>query len=197
MSPARVRGTSKHSFGDDMWSLGVTIITVMTGKIPFPTANRNSWMLMNAIISGPQPTLSKEGASSEIHDFIHQCLNQPFKDKACALKLLDHPFLTLARDRGIIQTHKPATLAKCGKLKPLDLPSNASVKKVVEVAISWQLERFEKEINLSSKLSYETSLCNNDLKMKSSKEKILQYLKPQIEWLASQMNVEVSILEDK
>jgi serine/threonine protein kinase len=154
-----------------MWSLGVTIITVMTGKISFPTANRNSWMLMNAIISGPQPTLSKEGVSSEMYDFIHQCLNQPVKDKSCALKLLDHPFLTLARDRGILPTHKPATLAKCGKLKPLDLPSNTSIKKVVEVAISWQLERFEKKINLSREMPYKTNSGKNDPEMKSFKEK--------------------------
>jgi serine/threonine protein kinase len=182
MSPARIRGVTEYSFEADMWSLGITMIAVMTGKIPFPTAN-GSWRLMNAILQGPQPTLNKEDASSEMHDFIHQCLNQPLRDKLSVLKLLDHPFLSLARDRGILPTHKPAILAKCGRLFPSNLSAASSIKKVVEVAISWQLKGWDDERNVNES--------------KSSTRKFSRFSTPQIKHLAFQMGAESSDLEDR
>jgi serine/threonine protein kinase len=183
MSPARIRGVSEYSFEADMWSLGVTMIAIMTGDIPFPTAN-GSWQLMKAILEGPQPTLSKEGVSSEMYDFIHQCLNQPFGEKSSALILLDHPFLSLARGRGILPMHKPANLARCGKL----MPTSTSIKKVVEVAIAWQLEELNNEIKNEKFVIAEA---------KKSTRKFPRFSTPQIQHLAFQMGAESSVLEDK
>jgi serine/threonine protein kinase len=183
MSPARIRGVSKYSFEADMWSLGVTMIAIMTGEIPFPTAN-GSWQMMNTILQGPQPTLSKEGVSSEMHDFIHQCLNQPFEDKSSALKLLDHPFLSLARSRGNLPMHKPAILARCGKL----MPTSSSIKKVVEVAIAWQLQELDNEIKNEKFVGAEA---------KKATRKFPRFSTPQIQHLAFQMGAESSVVEDK
>jgi serine/threonine protein kinase len=53
MSPARIRAVASYSFEADMWSLGITLITIISGKLPFPT-NLGSWQLMNAILNEGQ-----------------------------------------------------------------------------------------------------------------------------------------------
>lgn len=194
MSPARIDGLAEYSFEADMWSLGITMIAVMTGSIPFPTDN-GSWRLMTAILEGPQPTITTVNVSSQMHDFIHECLNQPLRDKSCVEKLLGHAFLTSAKDRGILSEHKPAILAKRGKLMHFDLPTNTTMERIVEVAISWQFERMEDEstsihapINKSEKINHKT---NPPIGL------ISRFPMPKIEWLAYQMSAEASVLKGK
>jgi serine/threonine protein kinase len=212
MSPARIRGVTEYSFEADMWSLGITIITVMTGSIPFPTAN-GSWQLMNAISKGPQPTITTADVSLEMHDFIHQCLNQPLRDKSCVQKLLGHAFLTSAKDRGILSVHKPAVLAKRGKLMHFDLPTNSSMEKIVKVAVSWQLEQMKDQkledditLSLESALKSDKSVDGKgeynpesfiEHKTESSMRSISRFSASNIEWLAIQMDAQTSVLEDK
>jgi serine/threonine protein kinase len=188
MSPERVRGVTEYSYEADMWSLGITMITVMTRRIPFPTS-KGSWQLMKAILEGPQPTITTKEVSSEMHDFIHECLNQPLRDKSSAQKLLNHPFLSLARNRGILPLHKPPVLTQHGKLMPFDLPSDKAIDRIVELGISWQLERMEDEYNLSID------------KSSHQKEPLVKHFsrfsKLHIESLATQMGAETSILEEK
>jgi serine/threonine protein kinase len=204
MSPARINGLAEYSFEADMWSLGITMITVMTGSIPFPTAN-GSWQLMNAILKGPQPTITTVDVSSEIHDFIHQCLNQPLRDKSCVQKLLGHAFLTLAKGRGILSVHKPAVLAKRGKLMNFDLPTNSSIERIVEEAISWQLKQMELQcleddntLSLESALKSNKSVNNKDeYKTESVISSVSRFSTSNIEWLAIQMNAQTSDLQDE
>jgi serine/threonine protein kinase len=189
MSPARINGLTEYSFEADMWSLGITMITVMTGRIPFPTAH-GSWQLMNAILKGPQPTITTADVSSELHDFIHLCLNQLLRDKSGAQKLLDHVFLTSAKDRGILSVHKPAILAKRGKLMNFDLPTNSSMERIVEEAISWQLEQMEDQW-----LEDPESLIEH--KSETFIRSISRFSASDVEWLAIQMGAQNSVLEDK
>jgi serine/threonine protein kinase len=57
MSPARIRAVASYSFEADMWSLGITLITIIAGKLPYPT-NQGSWQLMNAILSEGQKSFA-------------------------------------------------------------------------------------------------------------------------------------------
>jgi serine/threonine protein kinase len=206
MSPARIRGLAEYSFEADMWSLGITMITVMTGSIPFPTAN-GSWQLMTAILEGPQPTIKTANVSSEMHDFIHQCLNQPLRDKSCVEKLLGHAFLTSAKDRGILSEHKPAILAKRGKLMQFDLPTNRTMEGIVEVAISWQLELLKDTWLEDENMSFESALKSEksehkpesftEHKTESFIRSIPRFSASSIEWLAIQMDAQAPVLECK
>jgi serine/threonine protein kinase len=211
MSPARINGLAEYSFEADMWSLGITMITVMTGKIPFPTAN-GSWQLMNAILKGPQPTITTVDVSLEMHDFIHQCLNQPLRDKSCVQKLLGHAFLTSAKDRGILSVHKPAILAKRGKLMNFDLPTNSSIEIIVEAAITWKLEQMEDQwlkdeniLSLESDLKSDKSVNdrgehNPESFIEHKTETIIRIISrfsmSDIEWLVIQMDTQNSVLEN-
>jgi hypothetical protein len=77
---------------------------------------------MNAILCEKQPTLPSESTSPELLDFIHQCLNQPFHDQMGSWKLLDHAFLSSARDRGVLLSKKRAVLSELGRPLPIDIP---------------------------------------------------------------------------
>lgn len=112
MSPARVRGLA-YSYEADIWGLGITMIASITGQLPFETT-RGPWYLMNEILQGSQPTLDTSKTSAEFRDFIHQCLNQPLKEKESAKNLLGHDFITSAKDRGIIPRSDPPVLSDRG-----------------------------------------------------------------------------------
>jgi serine/threonine protein kinase len=206
MSPARIRGLEEYSYEADMWSLGITMIAVMTGSIPFPTAN-GSWQLMTAILEGPQPTITTVDVSPEMHDFIHQCLNQPLRDKSCVQKLLGHAFLTSAKDRGILSEHKPAILAKRGKLMHFDLPTNTTMEGIVEVAISWQLDQLKdtwsEDENVSSESASKSKKGEHkpesftEHNTKSFIRRIPRFSASSIQWLAIQMDAQASVLECK
>ena len=191
MSPDRVRGLP-YSYEADMWSLGVTMITIIRGKPPFPT-KRGPWHLMNAIIQGPQPTLDPGTASLELRSFIHDCLNQPPEDSTCAKRLLDHAFLTNAKNRGVITT--PAFLPRPAVQMQSVGTTLEVIDKIVAAAISWQLERYE--IEQLSKFNINRQGVEDESKEPSSTIKLPQYSKQKIEGLASQMLVKSSILQER
>jgi serine/threonine protein kinase len=192
MSPARIKG-APYSYEADMWGLGMSIIAFTTGKTPFPT-NRGYWQLMNAILHGPEPTLQQldpgTAHSPELVDFIHKCLDAPIGDKHFASKLLNHPFLIAARERGILNSDSadPPMLLQHRSL--LDDTTEGSMNNIVETTISWQLERLADE-------SFKRSRSKDgDLKTLNH-SKLPEFSSSQIQWLASQMVIESDILEKK
>ena len=192
MSPDRVRGIP-YSFEADMWSLGITMITIIAGKPPFPT-NRGPWHLMNAIIQGPQPFLDPAIVSHDLRSFIHDCLNQPPQVSTCAVKLLEHDFLTSAKKRGVITT--PAFLPIPGLLMHCSDPTAEVIDKIVEAAISWQLECFEDQ------KIFQFTAKKNDARGDKIEEPIVyskmpRYSVEKIRGLAAQMLIDNTILEEK
>jgi serine/threonine protein kinase len=183
MSPSRIQGLP-YSYETDMWSLGITMIAIMIGKSPFPT-NRGHWQLMDAILHGSEPTPPQE-SSPDLRDFVSQCLNAPLGDKMSANTLLNHAFLSSARERILSE--------------PLLLPfhrlhsrnDESAIDNIVETAISWQLERLGDE-------NYQRSIKNevDGEKKNLVQSKLPQFLSSQIEWLAAQMVIESSILQKK
>ena len=193
MSPDRVRGIP-YSFEADMWSLGITMITMVMGKPPFPT-NRGPWNLMNAIIQGPQPTLDPGSVSLELQSFVHDCLNQSSQDSTCAAKLLNHDFLVSARNRGVTT---PSLLSRPARPACQAQTSAEVVDKIVEAAMSWQLEQYEDE----KAFKFNTERYDEEEKGKgketsSMTKNLPQYSTTQIAGLASQMLIESSILQER
>ena len=191
MSPDRVRGIP-YSFEADMWSLGITMITMVMGKPPFPT-NRGPWNLMNAIIQGPQPTLDPESVSLELQSFVHDCLNQSSQDSTCAAKLLNHDFFVSAKIRGVTT---PSLLSRPATPACQSQTSAEVIDKIVEAAMSWQLEQYEDE----TAFKFNTERYDEEEKEKepsSMTRNLPQYSTQQIAGLASQMLIESSILQER
>lgn len=165
-----------------MWSLGITMITIMTGRPPYPT-DRGPWHLMNAIIQGPQPFLEPDSVSLDLHSFIHECLNQQHQDSKCAVKLLGHRFLTSARDRGVLPQNAQAKLLHPASPPPTcDIPADV-IDKIVEAAISWQLEGIEDQF-------FEEGAVGPF-------DKLPRFATAKVCGLAKQMLIEPSFLEKK
>ena len=99
MSPERISG-NKYGCPADVWSLGLTVMTVAVGKFPYEEAAEGGyWALLQALKDGDTPILNDlvpggGDFSDEFQDFINQCLTKDPELRPTAEKLLKHPFLS-------------------------------------------------------------------------------------------------------
>jgi len=95
MSPEVMRGADKDDEGQigygrkaDIWSLGITIVEMASGVLPF----RNAAAAIYAVcVSKEIPTLPTE-FSTDAHDFVARCLVEDSDDRADCHELTSHPF---------------------------------------------------------------------------------------------------------
>lgn len=115
MSPERINGRS-YSFKSDIWSLGLTLLEMASGRFPYPpeTASHSSaadgaapqpprrpqnltfWDLLHYIVEQPPPLPprgSNNGISDELHDFLKLLLNKDPDERPTAREALRHPFI--------------------------------------------------------------------------------------------------------
>ncbi|XP_051124023.1 mitogen-activated protein kinase kinase kinase 5-like [Andrographis paniculata] len=83
------------AYGVDIWSVGCTIIEMLTGKPPWSEYSGPQAMF-NVLKKSPTipETLSAEGK-----DFLHWCFQRRPEDRPSALKLLEHPFMRSSKDQ--------------------------------------------------------------------------------------------------
>ncbi|GFP97516.1 mitogen-activated protein kinase kinase kinase yoda [Phtheirospermum japonicum] len=83
------------AYGVDIWSVGCTVIEMLTGKPPWSEFTSVQAMFNVLNRSPPIPeTLSAEGK-----DFLQQCFQRRPEDRPSAVKLLEHPFVRSSRDQ--------------------------------------------------------------------------------------------------
>ncbi|KAG5364729.1 Cytokinesis protein [Yarrowia sp. E02] len=78
----------------DIWSVGCTVIELLTGKPPYH--NLGQMPAMFAIVNDDHPAFP-EGASPAALDFLGQCFQKDPNLRVTAKKLLRHPWLAEAR----------------------------------------------------------------------------------------------------
>jgi serine/threonine-protein kinase OSR1/STK39 len=86
----------------DIWSVGITAITLATGQTPF--AAMKPLEQMQAIVSGPSPELAGGAFSSQLRDFVRLCLQRDAERRPAAAVLLRHAFLRRARGPEFLAT---------------------------------------------------------------------------------------------
>lgn len=91
MSPERMQG-EKYWFEGDVWSYGIVLIELATGKYPF-REHPNFLEMLEQIQYDDSPSLSKVQYSTEMIDFIDQCLRKDRDSRPQAIQLLAHPWL--------------------------------------------------------------------------------------------------------
>lgn len=79
----------EDTFTMDIWSLGCTVIEMVTGKPPWNEFNAGQAMFNVLRRSPPIP----ECLSSAGKDFLSRCLQRNPENRSSAASLLDHPFL--------------------------------------------------------------------------------------------------------
>ena len=81
----------------DVWALGISIIEMAENKNPY--VGMTSAKVMNQVLSKPSPSLTSSGWSSDLVDFVKQCLVKDVKKRAPVEELLKHPFVKDSIDR--------------------------------------------------------------------------------------------------
>ncbi|KAJ3700284.1 hypothetical protein LUZ61_003989 [Rhynchospora tenuis] len=89
MAPEVVKATP-HGPAADIWSLGCTVLEMLTGNLPYPEIE---WTRALFKIGRGERPLIPETLSSDARDFIDKCLQVNPRDRPSATALLQHPFV--------------------------------------------------------------------------------------------------------
>lgn len=84
---------SGYSFAADIWSLGCTVVEMMTGNPPWANTCKSVKDIIKAI-SSPNNFPDIPSCSTELKDFLLKCFTRKPEDRPSAEDLLRHPFLT-------------------------------------------------------------------------------------------------------
>ena len=89
---------TKQGRKSDIWSLGCTVIEMLTGRVPWDEHAFDNPMQAILYIAqdGRLPKLPQP-ISNELHDFLLLCLNREYKMRPSADELIQHPFFKLKK----------------------------------------------------------------------------------------------------
>ncbi|XP_066371053.1 mitogen-activated protein kinase kinase kinase 1-like isoform X3 [Miscanthus floridulus] len=90
MAPEVINPKKMYGPSADIWSLGCTVLEMLTQQIPFPNVEWTNAFFM--IGRGEQPTIPNY-LSKEAQDFIGQCVRVDPESRPSASQLLEHPFV--------------------------------------------------------------------------------------------------------
>uniref|UniRef100_A0A0E0K5Q2 mitogen-activated protein kinase kinase kinase n=1 Tax=Oryza punctata TaxID=4537 RepID=A0A0E0K5Q2_ORYPU len=89
MAP-EVAKAKPHGPPADIWSLGCTVLEMLTGKVPYPDME---WTYALLKIGRGTPPEIPATLSEDARDFIMKCVKVNPNDRPSAAQLLDHPFV--------------------------------------------------------------------------------------------------------
>lgn len=90
MSPERING-KKYSYSSDVWSLGLMLIELATGRYPYPKTNTYIEMVEN-IMTMPDPSLPRT-FTEEFRDFVSHCVKKLPEQRWSVIQLAAHPWV--------------------------------------------------------------------------------------------------------
>ncbi|KAJ9463078.1 Mitogen-activated protein kinase kinase 1 [Diplonema papillatum] len=112
MSPERLAG-KPHSYGADIWSVGLSLVECVTGSHPFKAfgvdGKVNYWVLFDSVGKAETRFLSPQadGVSEEMAHFISLCLEKDKDKRPSALELLAHSWLMGFSDDEAVAAVRP------------------------------------------------------------------------------------------
>ncbi|CAI9719581.1 specificity mitogen-activated kinase kinase 4-like isoform X3 [Octopus vulgaris] len=97
MAPERIdpRASSRgYDVRSDVWSLGITLMELSTGRFPYPKWD-SVFDQLTQVVQGPPPSLRTYDSrfSDEFKSFLYTCLIKDERRRPKYGKLLDHPFI--------------------------------------------------------------------------------------------------------
>ena len=104
MAPEVAR-RSGHSYPADIWSVGCTLIEILTGKPPWSDVSTNVREVLAIIGAAVKPPKYPAGLTKECYSFLDNCLQIDTEARATAEQLLQHSFITgVAAPSGELQS---------------------------------------------------------------------------------------------
>ncbi len=92
MAPEVITGVG-YGRRADIWSLGCTVIEMMTGRHPWPDVD-NQWTAMHQIASKQEGPPRPKDCSEMASDFLSRCFTYDPASRPTASELLQHPFVS-------------------------------------------------------------------------------------------------------
>ena len=104
-----VLSSTTYSCNVDIWSLGMTIIHMLTRKIPYFGYNKQR--MRDSIMNKVYPNLDEYKMPSEMSDFLNLCLEWDGSCRVPSAVLMDHEFLSSKNNKLVTTLGKiPPTL---------------------------------------------------------------------------------------
>lgn len=101
MAPERIDphgNPSQYDIRSDVWSLGISLLELATGKFPYKTWGTPFEQLKQVVKDDP-PSLPPGEFSAEFDDFIQSCLRKNYAHRPNYSQLLTHPFIVKHIDK--------------------------------------------------------------------------------------------------
>ncbi|CAH1793797.1 unnamed protein product [Owenia fusiformis] len=98
MAPERINpqmgNTEKEGYDikSDVWSLGITLIELATGKFPYAHW-KTPFEQLKQVVEDDPPRLPQDQFSADFDDFMVNCLKKEYKERPTYPMLLQHAFL--------------------------------------------------------------------------------------------------------
>jgi len=94
LAPERFTVSEEKPFTDavDIWSFGLTMITIATGKMPFAIMKGFADLYVMVMME-ESPNVPTKEFTAQFVDFISQSLKKDAQERWTAAQLLNHPFL--------------------------------------------------------------------------------------------------------
>jgi len=96
MAPERINpehGNMGYDIRSDVWSLGISMLELATGKFPYKSWG-TPFEQLKQVVNDDSPRLPTGEFSDDFDDFVVKCLYKKFRDRPNYSQLLEHPFVT-------------------------------------------------------------------------------------------------------
>lgn len=96
MAPERIDPSgnpAQYDIRSDVWSFGISMIEMATGKFPYNTW-KTPFEQLRQVVKDDPPRLEPGTFSPEFEDFITKCLQKVYTARPNYEQLLQHPFIT-------------------------------------------------------------------------------------------------------
>jgi serine/threonine protein kinase len=126
MSPEQLRSSKNVDARTDIWSLGVVLFELVTGRMPFAAQNLHEHYTKLMIEAAPLPTQARTGLPSLVDDIVKRCLARDPADRYANVGELAQDLAKLAPERAqgsVERVERTLALTRASRTSRPSLPA--------------------------------------------------------------------------
>lgn len=118
MSPERIDPKQgQYDIRADVWALGITLIELATGILPYQDCQTEFEVLTKVLGSNPPRLPDDRGFHEDFHRFVELCLTKDFNDRPKYQQLLTQPFITYYESTRVDVAQWYQGISKCFEME--------------------------------------------------------------------------------